>query len=64
MLAGNMPSGFGKMQRMQQGGHGRPCRLNEEDVKALLKENLVIFKNAEVKTIQKVGFERQNGIIL
>jgi hypothetical protein len=24
----------------------------------------VIFKDAEVKTIKKVGFERQNGIIL
>lgn len=41
-----------------------PCRINEEQVKELLKENLVIYKNSEIKQIQKVGFERGSGIML
>lgn len=65
MMSGNVPAfPMETGRRMPNHRTPMPCRINEEDVKTLLKENLVIFANAEVQNIQKMGFERGNGIVL
>lgn len=47
-----------------QNNKKKACKLNEELIKAQLKENLEIFKDAEIKEIRKVGFEFGTGILL
>lgn len=65
MFSGDMPSEHKKKKwRGSKKGGKKPCRINEQEVTQLLKDNLVIFKNAEVKSIEKVAFQRHNGLIL
>ena len=50
---------------MKKGNMGNmPCRLNQEEIKTILKENLLIFRNADVTSVKKVGFEKGSGILL
>jgi len=43
---GRKGRGFGRGMGRGMVPRGRGCRINEEEVKLLLKENLVIFRNA------------------
>jgi hypothetical protein len=50
---------------MKKGNMGNmPCRLNQEEIQTILKENLLIFRNADVTNVKKVGFEKGSGILL
>lgn len=41
-----------------------PCRINETEIKLLVKESLSIFPKAEITKVQKVGFQPGTGILL
>lgn len=58
-------SNYGRRRRsFPQRIGNMPCRINVEEIKNIFKQNILIFKNAEITGVKKIGFQKGSGILL